>query len=62
MHGYDVTDPTEINEELGGRAGFEELSEGSVGLWFGLDTGHCTKSCLVLGGEPTDMRRLGEGC
>ena len=25
-HGYDVTDPTEINHELGGAAGFERLS------------------------------------
>ena len=26
MHGYDITDPTVINEELGGRVGFEDLS------------------------------------
>ena len=26
MHGYDVTDPTRINPELGGEAGFRRLS------------------------------------
>ncbi len=27
LHGYDVVDPTVINEELGGREGFEELAK-----------------------------------
>lgn len=35
MHGYDVTDPTAINEELGGRAGFEEVAKEVSALGLG---------------------------
>ena len=27
MHGYDLIDPTSLSDELGGRAGFEQLAE-----------------------------------
>lgn len=38
-HGYDVTDPTRLNEELGGRAGFDELVAATrdTGLGIALD-------------------------
>ena len=35
MHGYDVTDPTAINEELGGRAAFEEVVKAASALGLG---------------------------
>jgi (1->4)-alpha-D-glucan 1-alpha-D-glucosylmutase len=35
MHGYDVTDPTAISEELGGRAGFEEVAKEASALGLG---------------------------
>jgi (1->4)-alpha-D-glucan 1-alpha-D-glucosylmutase len=35
MHGYDVTDPTVINEELGGRAGLEEVLKKASELGLG---------------------------
>jgi (1->4)-alpha-D-glucan 1-alpha-D-glucosylmutase len=35
MHGYDVTDPTAISEELGGRAGFEKVTKEASALGLG---------------------------
>jgi (1->4)-alpha-D-glucan 1-alpha-D-glucosylmutase len=35
MHGYDVTDPTVISEELGGRAGFEAAVKAASALGLG---------------------------
>lgn len=35
MHGYDITDPTVINEELGGRAAFEEVAKEASALGLG---------------------------
>jgi (1->4)-alpha-D-glucan 1-alpha-D-glucosylmutase len=32
MHGYDVTDPARISEELGGEAGFRELARAGLGV------------------------------
>ena len=36
VHGYDVTDPTRINPELGGRAGFEQFARAARALGLGL--------------------------
>ena len=35
MHGYDVTDPTRISEELGGRVGFEKVTQEASALGLG---------------------------
>ncbi|MCW4000381.1 MAG: malto-oligosyltrehalose synthase [Candidatus Bathyarchaeota archaeon] len=35
LHGYDVTDPDSISDDLGGRAGFEEVSDAAAALGLG---------------------------
>src|SRR5512145_1985730 len=35
-HGYDVVDPTRVNDELGGPAGFERLRQQALALGLGL--------------------------
>ena len=62
LHGYDVTDPNIISEELGGKAGFDDLMK-EVSA-YGLDwlqdivPNHVSYSL----GEQADMRCISEGC
>lgn len=51
MHGYDVVDPTRINEELGGKAGFDmlarELTQHEMGLLLDIVPNH-----MAIGPSP----------
>ena len=42
-HGYDVVDPSEVNPHLGGRAGFERLSQEIGRVRTATGVGHCAQ-------------------
>jgi (1->4)-alpha-D-glucan 1-alpha-D-glucosylmutase len=50
-HGYDVTDPTRINPELGGREGFERFAAAARALGLGLLLDQVPNHMGIAGGE-----------
>ena len=56
-HGYDVTDPHEIDPAIGGREGLDRLSAALKTAWAGAGAGHRAQSHGLLGGHALAARR-----